>query len=82
MLTAIGDPSGGVPDPKPGQPVMCGRCGVVSTISEDGMLRPLTEAEAFALMKDKAAVKALRRLVDNVKTTAMREALFMALRRT
>jgi hypothetical protein len=81
VVTALGDPDGGAAAPEPGDPIACMYCGVVATIGRDGLLRPLTEAEAAALMKDAEHVAALQKLVESIKVQAMREALFFALRR-
>jgi hypothetical protein len=81
FVSAIGDPSGEAPNPEPGDPVACIHCGVVATIGRDGLLRPLTEAEAAALMKDPEHVAALEKLVKRIKARAVREAMFLALRR-
>jgi hypothetical protein len=47
--------------PKPGDPVLCLRCGSAATVDEQGRLRGFTDAEFEALLADPETLKEMNR---------------------
>jgi hypothetical protein len=64
-LDAIGTMDGTRPDPRPGEPVACVRCGAVATF-ENGRIRGFTDKEVEDLLCDEAVMNELAHLTRAV----------------
>ena len=65
-LNAIGTLDGSQPDPEPGSPVLCLKCGAVMTI-EGGALRGFTPEEMAELVADTETMDYIATLVRRVQ---------------